>query len=221
MGQTPIYAFPFPELTDPADVPTDMGELATAVEGTLSGPFDSRLDALEAGVGSMARLADVLLAADAANIDFQNIPQTYAHLLLAGAVRTTAAVLLDSLFMRINGDAGASYHTHGVLGSNNTVSAFSLVAGQSLSIAGMPGASAPAGIQGKFMLWMPGYTRANGAGWVSVAWALTGGTAAGFNNMLRGGHWAGSTAVNRLTVLSTAGQLASGSRVTLYGLRGT
>ena len=32
MGETPRFALPYPELDDPADVPTDMEELATAVE---------------------------------------------------------------------------------------------------------------------------------------------------------------------------------------------
>jgi hypothetical protein len=37
MPTTPIYALRYPALTDPADVPTDMGELATDVEGALTG----------------------------------------------------------------------------------------------------------------------------------------------------------------------------------------
>lgn len=35
MGATPKYTLPYPEPADPADVPTDMRELAEAVEGTL------------------------------------------------------------------------------------------------------------------------------------------------------------------------------------------
>jgi hypothetical protein len=36
MGTTPKYQLPYPELADPADVPTDMHELADAVENALS-----------------------------------------------------------------------------------------------------------------------------------------------------------------------------------------
>ena len=35
MPATPVFALPYPAATDPADVPTDMGELATAVETAL------------------------------------------------------------------------------------------------------------------------------------------------------------------------------------------
>jgi hypothetical protein len=35
MGTTPIYALPYPEATDPADVPTDMRELAERIEAVL------------------------------------------------------------------------------------------------------------------------------------------------------------------------------------------
>lgn len=37
MGATPIYALPYPAATDPADVPTDMQELADRIE-TVVGP---------------------------------------------------------------------------------------------------------------------------------------------------------------------------------------
>ena len=37
MGATPKYGLRFPELDDPADVPTDMGELAADVEAALGG----------------------------------------------------------------------------------------------------------------------------------------------------------------------------------------
>jgi microcystin-dependent protein len=36
VGTTPVYSLPYPEPPDPADVPTDMHELATAVETALS-----------------------------------------------------------------------------------------------------------------------------------------------------------------------------------------
>jgi hypothetical protein len=37
MGSTPIYALPYPEATDPADVPLDMRELAERIEAVLGG----------------------------------------------------------------------------------------------------------------------------------------------------------------------------------------
>lgn len=40
MGTTPVYALPYPEPTDPADVPTDMHELALATETTIDALTD-------------------------------------------------------------------------------------------------------------------------------------------------------------------------------------
>jgi hypothetical protein len=37
MGQTPIYSLPYPASTDPANIPLDMQELATAVENNVGG----------------------------------------------------------------------------------------------------------------------------------------------------------------------------------------
>lgn len=38
MGTTPTYALPYPELTDVANVPADMRELAEAVDTVIKGP---------------------------------------------------------------------------------------------------------------------------------------------------------------------------------------
>lgn len=38
MGLTPNHQFPYPDATDPADVPTDLYELATAVDNALVAP---------------------------------------------------------------------------------------------------------------------------------------------------------------------------------------
>lgn len=37
MPTTPVYSLPYPAATDPADVPIDLGELATAAEAALQG----------------------------------------------------------------------------------------------------------------------------------------------------------------------------------------
>ena len=43
MGQTAIFQLPYPELTDPADVPTDVRELAEAVETKLGAALATSL----------------------------------------------------------------------------------------------------------------------------------------------------------------------------------
>lgn len=41
MGTTPKYALPYPEETDPADVPVDMNELATRLDAVILSPLDA------------------------------------------------------------------------------------------------------------------------------------------------------------------------------------
>lgn len=63
MGTTPTYSLPYPELADPADVPIDMQELASAVETAILG----RLPADTVVVAGTRILANKLLAGDANN----------------------------------------------------------------------------------------------------------------------------------------------------------
>lgn len=64
MGATPTYALPYPEITDPADVPTDMAQLAVAVDtalGTVAGAGGGSPDLVTALPGSPANGDEVVL----------------------------------------------------------------------------------------------------------------------------------------------------------------
>lgn len=223
MGQTPIYQFPYPELTDPADVPTDIRELADGVEDVLSGPFDSRLDALEAGIGSTVRLGDALLAAPAAQFDFTAIPQTYAHLLLAGYLRSTTAAFQEDLLLRYNGNTQPVYHTQIVNANAATVGAAESLSQTAQSAGTIPAASATAGLFSSALILIANYTApTTHKSMMTVGGSATALATGGVRALLRAGVWGiGAPApIDRVT-LSCGLQFAAGSRISLYGLRGT
>ena len=65
MPSTPVYAFPYPVSTDPADVPADMQRLAAQVETTVgalnaAGPYLSRPTAASAKAGGLYFATDTL-----------------------------------------------------------------------------------------------------------------------------------------------------------------
>ena len=99
MPTTPLYAFRYPAITDPADVPLDMQELALDVENKIA--------SMPSG-GDLTRLVDTVLAANAATIDLTSIAATYADLILILDGIITAGI--DDLLLRVNGDTGNNYN---------------------------------------------------------------------------------------------------------------
>jgi len=214
MGQTPIYQLPYPELTDPADVPTDMRELAERTETVFSG----------LGAGDLTRIADVVLAADAASIDFQNIPQTFAHLMLVIHARTTTAGASDGVTGRFNADASGSYFSTAVRSAGTTPSVVTALSATGLILALVPAAAAAAGadVFGGAVVMIPNYANATlDKNVFCYGGAVTFGTAADMFTEVNTGMWYKPAAITRLTLTSTnGGQLRARSHGTLYGLRG-
>src|SRR5262245_15181751 len=122
MAVTPIYGWPTPALSEPADVPTDMSELAVAIETTVDS-LDDRLDVLEAVAPAMVRIAEVVLAAPAATIDFSAIPATYRHLALIFRGRCDSAGNEQPAGLRFNGDASAIYDSVAIYGQGSSSAA--------------------------------------------------------------------------------------------------
>lgn len=62
MGATPNYALPYPELDEPDDVPTDLHDLATAVEGGLDLMVPLTQKGVAAGVATLDATGKVPIA---------------------------------------------------------------------------------------------------------------------------------------------------------------
>jgi hypothetical protein len=211
VGLTPIYQLPYPEITDPADVPTDMRELAERTDGILTG-----------AIGAAARLADVTLAAAAALIDLTAIPQSYAHLLLMLTARTDAATATSGALIRANNDSGASYSAQLLYASGATAGAGEQVAQTSGDLGVAPGGTAYAGLFAGYTVLIPGYTSAGHAHpMISLDahfqdWQAGSKYRVGISAI----SWGVSQAINRLTLRPYSGNFVAGTRATLYGLAG-
>lgn len=205
MPTTPVYALPYPASTDPADVPLDMQELAERVEVVLP------------TVPGLRKIAETILAANAATIDFAAIPQTYSHLRLVANLRCNQATYFQTGYLRINGNSGNNYHVQRMRVGGATVSGI-----ENLNVDGIyitvVGTSNPS-LASPLIVEVPGYR--DGAIYRAV---LTQGTffgsggAGGFNIENAYGLFQNGAAVTQLTLALQAGNFIAGSRATLYGL---
>lgn len=219
MGTTPTWGLRYPEQADPADVPTDIHELADDIGVALNG-LAARLTALEAGVGSLVQLADVKLVAAAPNIDIGAIAQTYSALKLVFVGRCDFATVNTTLGVQFNGVTTATYDHQRVYGTGATPNASEQLAGNSIQAASLPGASAGANMFCAAEMLIPDYTSALHFTTLLSTWGRKSGNTTGD---LMAGVWAGawrSTAnITRVTLIPGQGNFVAGTRATLYGMR--
>lgn len=125
MGTTPTYALPYPELTDQANVPVDMRELAEATDALLTAPGDTGWVAvsINAGFGPLSgqppmvrRIGKIVYAKGA----FSSTGITTAAPYAVGAVPTGYRPSGDVL-TRSGTDKGTSAATL-IIGANGAVS---------------------------------------------------------------------------------------------------
>jgi hypothetical protein len=171
-----------------------------------------------AGLSSLV-LFDQTLGGDAASIDTgaNGIAQTAIGLLVHIVARTTQAVALSTVTMRLNGDSSAVYDRSEYHVTNATVSGSNTLA-QTQWVMQCAGASIQAGSFTTISLVLPGYagTVAHKAG---IGNGMVSDSAAA-NNLTetRSLRWRNTAAVNQFTLAAGGGNLLAGSRLTIFGL---
>jgi hypothetical protein len=174
------------------------------------------------GPGAMVLVEDKLLAADAASIDFQNIPQTYQHLRLVVKARATTAAIIESLYVRVNGDTGSNYdqwYTGHPSGGAAVVDTQLVAQAVGCFLGSMPGASADADRFSASEVLIPDYTGPSKKQ-MAITHSFTRDAAANHYHGY-GGTWRSLSAINRLTLVPLANNLRAGTRATLYALTDT
>lgn len=164
-------------------------------------------------------IADNLLGASAANIDFTGIPSGYAHLLVVGSARCDNAAS-QSLLLRFNNDSGANYDYELISASAASTAAAETFAATGMRICFIPGTGATAGYFSSFLCLIPNYAGTTSDKEVFSIHSNRTGTTTGtmFLGMQAAAWRTTATAINRLTFLSAAGNLIAGSRITVYGM---
>lgn len=170
-----------------------------------------------APAGAMEVIGHIALGAAAANIDFPDIQTTFESLMIVGQLRSTDTVSDVWTGIRFNGDTGANYAYQELYGSGSS-SGGGTGSGQSSGrVASVPAASAPANLFSPFKTTIPGYRR-------TVQKTLTTESARFLPSapaaILAMAHWSSTAPIDRITIISTTGNLAAGSHATIYGLKG-
>ena len=170
----------------------------------------------DAATGSMTKIAETILAADAASISFSSIPGTYRHLRLKLLARSTNAVLNTILWIRLNGDSAANYWAQHISSTSTNLSASNEagVGGWSFNV---PGANAPASVAAGIDLLILDYARTQ---WekTGISHSMLRDTSTSSNVRTSARWWAQTAAVTSLQIVPDTGNLALGTIATLYGV---
>lgn len=173
-----------------------------------------------AAAAGMVQLYDnTVIGSVAANWDRSTGLTGYNHLLLHIQARGDTAATDTPMLLRLNNDSAGNYDWQHSAASAAAITAAETFAATSVRIGSMPANTGGASLFNAATILIPNYGGAIANKSLTGECSLKIGTASG--NLIRfstAGFWRSSTAVTRVTILPTAGNLQIGSRLTIYGL---
>lgn len=170
---------------------------------------------------AMFKLGQAELSSTASSVTFSSIPQTYKNLLLIMDMRTSVAAAVDTVVIRLNGDAGANYDRQVLAVGNATTTAAASIGTTVAEIAQVPAASATANFFGSAVVFFPAYTRAQHKGFLAYGGSRDLANVANIGLRLYAGWWRNVAAITQIDILPTTGpNFVSGCSFYLYGLPG-
>lgn len=175
------------------------------------------------GGGEWVLIEDKDLTADAASIDFQNIPTGYKHLVIKGQARINMAGAGGaSMFVYLNNDqTNTKYESLAtVLYPPNSIYTSEILNQGYGQIAGANTDGDTAGNFSAFTIDFPDYLGGNRKSYVSSCYLSTTGAANGTRVFYCGGLWEDTAAITRITFHRGAGvSFRAGTHLSLYGLK--
>lgn len=162
-------------------------------------------------------LQKITLNANAANVTFSNIPQTFTDLRIVVSARSNAAST-DSvdLYAQMNG-ATTNYSMRRLFGSGSTASSDTASgAATSLRVGNMPGANPTANSFGSTTITIPNYTGSATKPVLSESCNENNGSTALI--MLTASLWSDTAAITQILLAPFSGSFIAGSTFYLYGL---
>ncbi len=170
------------------------------------------------GSAALARIWETVADGSSGTVSITGIPATFRDLVLVVRGRGDTAATSVGVALRFNNDSGANYDDERVTGANAALSESTSVSGTSATIGSLPAASGLANDVGLIELAIQDY---RGTTFLKAAAGLnayrTGGLAANFVLQMRAAYWRSQAAINRVDVIASAGNFASGSVISLYG----
>jgi hypothetical protein len=172
-----------------------------------------------ASAGSFELISTTIASGSSASVTFSSIPATYKHLQLRLTNRGVYATTNDLLnLLRFNGDTGANYAWHGLQGDGSSVYANNGTSVTSICAGVFPGGSSTADSFSGAIVDILDYANTNKN---TTTRMLSGShTATGKNIKLTSGVWFNTSAITSLTLTTEIGNFTSGSRFSLYGIKG-
>ena len=175
----------------------------------LLGILNSQVDA---GGGSAYELISTqVLASSASSVTFSSIPSDYKHLQIRAVAKSASSN--DNLIMRFNADTGNNYNLHYLYGNGSSVaSAYGtapyVYVGQTIS----------SGLANQFATAVCDILDFGSTSKNTTIRSLAGNQ----NSLIQliSGLWRNTAAVTSITLAGESYQLASGSRFSLYGVKG-
>jgi hypothetical protein len=170
------------------------------------------------GISSLV-LFDQTLGADAASIDTGagGIAGTAAGLLVHIVARTSQAVVVSSVNVRLNNDSGANYDYTRTGVVNTTLSGATTLAATSWALV-CAGDSVQAGSASFLTFVIPAYADTTFHKVAQQSEYISDSSAANNQLQTRGLRWRSTAAISRMSVAAGSGNLRAGSRMTVYGL---
>jgi len=166
------------------------------------------------GAGSYELIETTILGSDAASTTFSSIPSTYKHLQIRMVAQSTDGNL--SAFVAMNGDSGSNYARHRLQGDGSTVASFAAANQTRAQFAIISNRADNANAPGSAVLDILDYQGTKN----KTIRSLFGNTTSGTNFVgLGSGVWLSTSTITSLTISATT-SFASGSRFSLYGIKG-
>jgi hypothetical protein len=165
------------------------------------------------------QIATTILSSSAASVTFDltGLGATYRHLQLRSTSNTTATgVNATNLAARFNSDSGSNYAFHILFGDGSSVTSAAATSSTSVSIGDMPNNTSIFGAAITDILDFASTTK-NKTVRSQVGLHAP---SSMIRTALRSGVWLSTSAITSITITSSSDSLKTGSRFSLYGIRG-
>jgi len=152
-----------------------------------------------------------------AGFNFTNIPQSYRHLKVLFNGRGLTAATQTNLFCQINGDVAANYMFQRLQALATAVTSTDFTTSTEMS-ATICGNTAPANVADMVEMLFADYRGAFQKAALIRGGMQTAAAAGGMNFRQYIWYWKNVAAINALNIITSPGNLAAGSVISLYGL---
>lgn len=170
-----------------------------------------------ASAAGMELISTTLLSGSQSSITFSSIPSTYKHLQIRMTTRADSGGTSSVFYVRLNSDTGSNYSRHWLRGDGSTVSA-NAGSGETQAWLGYTTSSGDAAnIFSPHVMDILDYASTNKNKTIRH---LSGAIGSFLQVGLWSAGWYNTAAVTSVTIFPTSNNFVSGSRFSLYGIKG-